>query len=302
MQAKVNPVRKILIVPFILTLSALLSGCALLEGLGLTHKDPAPTEDTSSLIYPSNTEAAPGGLYRFPSIQDVNEGDVGVHPVDQVYDVPDSDGNPILRVSLSLPAITYVENIGLQSGVEAALAETTAAFTGRIDSLSARYLTDASSGYSFFLIPSYSVSYSITSYSENLISLLFTVTETNADGIVNRSYVCKVIDLSAGFAVDLSTLFTAGLSDKLLSMINSALAARSAPLLQGYESIAASSLPSSFLIVPEGICFLFSTGTLTPADQGDVTVLLSTDGLNELLSEYGAVILEAGNANLPEED
>lgn len=292
--------RKILTTVLILCLALQLSACSLFRAKDPDHTD--PTEDRSGLTYPTYTAPDPNILYHFPSIQDVNENDVGIHPKDKVYEISDPDGNPILRVSLSMPEISYVDNIGLQSAVAAELAAAEKIFSDRIDSLTARYLTDAASGYSFFMLPSYSVSYSITSFSESRVSLMYSVTETNADGIVNRSKVCKVIDLSAGFTIDLSTLFTAGLSDRLLSMVNSSLANVDLPLLPNYEGIAASSLHASFLLVPEGICFLFSTGTLTPADQGDITVVLPTEMLNELLSEYGAVILQAGPADVPEID
>lgn len=297
--AKVKPVHKFLTTALILCLAIQLSACSL-------SKDSAektdPTEDLSGLTLPSFTATDPDTIYHFPSVQDVNENDIGVHPMDSAYEIDDSDGAPILRVSLSLPAITYVDNPVLQASVEATLSDTEKIFSDRIDSLSSRYLTDAASDYSFFLIPSYSVSYSITSYSENRISLLYTITETNADGIVNRSHFCRVIDLSAGFPIDLSTLFTAGLSDRLLTMVNSALADSGIPLLPSYESAVASWLSSSFLIVPDGICFLFTNGTLAPADQGDIPVILTTDALSELLSEYGAVILNAGPAYLPDPD
>lgn len=283
-------------------LALIMPGCLLLSGCSLFSREQSagPTEDLSGLTLPAQTTSPPDLLYRFPSLQDVEQNDIGIHPSDDSYEVAGEDGQILLRVSLSLPVVTYVGNDGMQSAVEAVLAESERQFTDRIDALAKRYEQDAESGYSFFLTPSYSVSYNVTDFSPSRVSLLYNVTETNADGIISTSHVCRVVDLTAGFPVDLSTLFTAGISDRLLSLVNSALANSGASLLPDYESIAASGLPDCFLIVPEGICFLFSTGTLTSADQGDITVLLTTEVLNELLSEYGAVLLEAGDAYLPE--
>lgn len=278
----------------------LLPGCSLLSRF--RKQTAGPTEDLSGLTLPARTTAPPDGLYRFPSLQNVNENDVGVHPSDSGYTLEGEDGQPLLRVSMSLPVVTYVSNESLQSAVEAALAESERQFADRIDGLYRRYRQDAESGYDFFVTPSYTVSYSVTAFSESRISLLYNITETNADGIIRTSHVCRVIDLTAGFPVDLSTLFTAGLSDRLLTLVNSALTKSVNSLLPAYESVAAANLQSGFLIVPEGICFLFPAGILAPADQGDITVLLTTEVLNELLGEYGAVLLEAGDAYLPEPD
>lgn len=284
----------------ILSVGLLLTGCSLLPGSGKNTS--GPTEDLSGLTFPAQTTLTPYRLYRFPSLQDVEENDIGIHPSDSSYEITGEDGQTLLRVSLSLPVVTYVNSDGLQSSVETVLAEAERQFADRIDSLTRRYRQDAKSGYSFFVTPSYSVSYNVTAFSPNRVSLLYNVTETNADGITGTSHVCLVVDLSAGFSVDLSTLFTAGLSDRLLTLVNSALASSGASLLPSYESVAAAHLSDCFLIVPEGICFLFPTGSLASADQGDITVLLSTEILNELLGEYGAVLLSAGDAYVPDPD
>lgn len=295
--------RKFLPLVLILSLGVLLSSCSPFPWEITSNENTVnrPTEDLSGLTYPPFTTADPEGVYRIPSVQNVSDDDVGIHPEGEAYDITDPDGEPILRVSISMPVISYVNNVGLQSSADALLAATEKIFSDRVNSIAARYKSDAAAGYPFFLTPSYSVTYTITSFSESRVSLLYTVTETNADGLVSRSHVCQVIDLSAAFSVDLSTLFTAGLSDRLLTLVNRTLANADVSLYPGYESIAASLLPSAFLIERDGICFYFSAGTLAPADQGDIPVRLSTDVLNELLSEYGAVLLSAKGANVPEE-
>lgn len=301
---KVNPLRLIRFLASALTLPLLLSSCALIGN----HPSGTASSDTGDfpvLTYPVEKVTESPIFYYFPSVLDVNIHDVGVKPTDTVYEITEPDGSTLIRVSMTLPDIHFVEfaeNEGPEEAVGQALDATRQLFLDRIDHLSECYLSDFATGVPFFCTPQYAVSYTITDYSENRISLLYTVSETNADGLVSRSYVCSVIDLKAGFTVDLSTLFTAGISDKLLTLVNRALASGGYSLYSSYESTAATEIRSSWLIVPEGIAFVFSPGTIASVDQGKITILFSTDQLNELLSEYGAEMLRAGTAFDPESD
>ncbi|MGM9680258.1 MAG: hypothetical protein ACI3XR_02000 [Eubacteriales bacterium] len=284
-----------------LALPLLLSSCTLI-GAHSSGSPSSGSEDSPALTYPTEKIPETPIFYHFPSVLDVKIHDIGVEPTDTVYEITEPDGFGLIRVSMTLPVIHFVENSDPEEAVGQVLEETRQLFLSRIEHLQKSYLSDFTSGVPFFCTPQFSVTYTITDYSESRISLLYTVSETNADGIVSRSYVCSVIDLKAGFEVDLSTLFTAGISDKLLTLVNRALASGGYSLYPSYESVAATAIRSSWLIVPEGIAFVFSPGVIASADQDSITILLGTDQLNELLSEYGAELLGAGAAFDSESD
>lgn len=300
-KVKVNLLRPIRFLTPALILTVLLSSCTLV-GSHPSGTSSLGTENQSFLTYPPEKTTDPPIFHHFPSVLDVNIHDIGVAPADTVYEITEPDGSVLLHVSMTLPDIHFVENDSTQASVRQALDETRQLLLNRIEHLRECYLSDFVTGISFFRTPQFSVTYTITAYSESRISLLYTVSETNADGLISRSYICSVIDLTAGFSVDLSTLFTAGISDKLLTLVNRALASGKATLYPSYESTAASAIRSSWLIVPEGLCFVFSPGVIASVDQDRITVLLATDQLNELLSEYGAELLDAGDAFDPESD
>ncbi len=276
--------------------AVILSGCTLITDLSsvfqITTASPVyGTEDTSGLTYPTPTTDAPDIFHYYPSIQDVSKSDVGVHPESGVYDISSDDGDLLVRAVMTLPKITFVGETPVQETVDSLLDSVKADFENQIKQLSDSYVSDIQSGYRVITNPKFSVTYTLTDFSSEFASILYSIVQTNSDGISSTDYLCLVIDLKAGFKVDLSTLFSGGLSDRLLTLINEKLASCGKKLYSGYESIAAEQVKNCWMISNSGIKFIFSARTIAPASEGTVEITLENGEINGLLNDYGTALL-----------
>ncbi len=299
--------RRFIVPAAIAAVAVILSGCTLIADLSsafqITTASPVyGTEDTSGLTYPTPVTDAPDIFHYYPSIQDVSESDVGVHPESGVYDVTSDDGELLVRAVMTLPKITFVGETPVQESVDKLLDSVKGEFENRINRLSDSYISDIQSGYKVLTNPKFSVSYTLTDFSSEFASILYSIVQTNSDGISSTDYFCLVIDLKAGFKIDLSTLFSGGLSDRLLSLINEKLASCGKKLYSIYEQIAAEQIKSCWMISNGGIKFIFSARIIAPASEGTVEITLENSEINGLLNDYGTALLGDFAATVPETD
>lgn len=296
--------RTIVAIAIGLVLALCLSGCSLISDLAIPSSS---TEGTVSLTYPPTVTTEPKQqeiFHKYPSVLDVDGDDMGICPEYVSYETKGSDGDLLVKIHMTLPKPVFSSDFDddLKESIEKSLTQAREELEMRIKALEDSCLSDKMGGYEILMTPTFSVSYTLTAFSSDFVSILYSISETNSDGMTTESYICSVIDLKAGFTVDISTLFSAGISDKLTSLIAQKLAESEKVLFDGYDAIAASEMSSRWIISGSGIELIFPPQTIAPASEGTITVMLENAEINELLGDYGAALLGDLPANTPDID
>lgn len=281
-----------------------LSGCSLISDLAIPSSS---TEGTVSLTYPPTITTEPKQqeiFHKYPSVLDVDGDDIGICPEYVSYETKGSDGDLLLKIHMTLPKPVFSSDFDddLKESIEKSFSQAREVLDARIKVLEDSCLSDKMGGYEILMTPTFSVLYTLTAFSSDFVSILYSISETNSDGMTTESYICSVIDLKAGFTVDISTLFSAGISDKLTSLIAQKLAESEKVLFDGYDAIAASEMSSRWIISGSGIELIFPPQTIAPASERTITVMLENAEINELLGDYGAALLGDLPANTPDID
>lgn len=283
-----------------------LSGCSLISDLVSPTTSGASVENTASLTYPPTVTTKPKYeiFHKYPSVLDVDGDDMGICPEYVSYETKGSDGDPLLkiRMTLPLPVISSDFDTDLKESIEKSFSQAKEELEARIKVLEDSCLSDKMGGYEILMTPTFSVSYTLTAFSSDFVSILYSVSETNSDGMTTESYICSVIDLKAGFTVDISTLFSAGISDKLTSLVAQKLAESGKVLFDGYDATAAAEMSSCWIISGSDVELIFPPQTIAPASEGTITVTLENAEINELLGDYGAALLGDLPASDPDID
>lgn len=287
-----------------LAMALCLSGCSLISDLAIPSSS---TEETVSLTYPPTVTTEPKQqeiFHKYPSVLDVDGDDMGICPEYVSYETKGSDGDLLVKIHMTLPKPVFSSDFDddLKESIEKSFSQAREGLDARIKVLEDSCLSDKMGGYEILMTPTFSVSYTLTAFSSDFVSILYSISETNSDGMTTESYICSVIDLKAGFTVDISTLFSAGISDKLTSLIAQKLAESEKVLFDGYDAIAASEMSSRWIISGSGIELIFPPQTIAPASEGTITVMLENAEINELLGDYGAALLGDLPANTPDID
>ena len=286
----------------ICVLTAAFSACGLLYDPASTGLSDRGTENTAGLTYPVSEVTYPDIFHRYPSIMDVTENDIGIHPSGNTYNVVGDDGSVLVKVTVTLPTISFNSENAAELSVNKTLNKTKSEIERRIQRLADSVLSDRKNGYTPFGTSKFAASYTLTGFSSDYASILYSITEVNSDGQTNHTLICSVIDLKAGFAVDLSTLFTGGLSDKLISLVNEKLASCGKPLYRNYEALAANGIKNCWLIGSGDILIVFPPSMIAPATEGTVEIILKNNEINELMNEYGSTLLGDPPATAPDID
>lgn len=276
-------------------LALCLSGCALVGRLVAPTTSAGYGENTKGLTYPISQTKRPDSeiFHKYPSILDVENGNIGISPEYVSYETTSSSGEALVKISMTLPHPTFSSDIDgkLQEEIETSLLTARDELDRRIKRLESSCLSDKMSGYDRLMTPSFSVSYTLTGFSDDFVSILYSIAETNYDGVTTIDYICFVTDLKAGFNVDISTLFSSGISDKLTSLVAEKLAMCGKTLYGGYEAIVAAEMGSRWIISGSDIKLVFPPQTIAPASEGTVEIELKNSEINELLGDYGTALL-----------
>lgn len=282
------------------------SGCTLVGRLVAPTTSVGDGESTKGLTYPSSQTKIPDSeiFHKYPSILDVENGNIGISPEYVSYKTETSSGETLVKISMTLPKPTFSSDIDskLREKIENSLLEARDLLDLRIKRLESSCLSDKMSGYDRLMVPSFSASYTLTAFSDDFVSILYSIAETNYDGMTTLDYICFVTDLKAGFNVDISTLFSSGISDKLSSLVAEKLAMCGKTLYSGYEAIVAAEMGSRWIISGNGIRLVFPPQTIAPASEGTIEIELKNNEINELLGDYGAALLGDLPSFDPEDD
>lgn len=278
-------------IPFLIASSLLLTSCSQITNLFTEVTE--ETEDLSGLTLPTTSSAVHDIFHVLPSIQDVSDQDIGIYPVGQDYTILNDKGETLFHVSLTLPTVSFVDENQRETAVNEVINLFLESYQQTMDRLSSLYQNELEADRSFFCIPQYSLSYTISGFSSEFVSILFSEIITDSDGSVSRSTQSLTIDLKSGFTVNLSTIFSSGLSQDLLKLVNQKLSECGHTLYSNYESLSASLMEDCWLIIPGGIRLIFSPYEIASADQGFIDIELSYLEIGSSLSTYGRQLLDS---------
>ena len=283
----VQTLKKYIILIIVISTILSFAGCNRTNEIVTTTTDSPPVLTTPKAIIPEGPDID----YHFDSVTDVRSDDIGIRSNNVDYEIKDEKDNTVMLVSMTLPVVEYVSKGDKEEAVAKVISDVEKIFNNDISIRSEKYLADSKAKYKFTCIPSYLVSYRITDFSADYVSLLYTIHETNAEGILTLDSVCIVIDLKGGFAIDLSTLIMSVKYSSFVEDVKKKISAKDVTFFNNYETKIQTLIPKCWLLYNNGVMILIPPYQITPGYYGYLDVMFSNSELSDYLSDYGKVIL-----------
>ncbi|MBO4356195.1 MAG: hypothetical protein J5850_05020 [Clostridia bacterium] len=276
-------------------ISIILTAVMLLSFFGCSED--RPSQQTTTEVPPAFTTPKqtipedPVIDYHFDSRTNVKSDDIGIISYDTDYDITDDKDNVVMFVSMTLPIVEYVKKDETEQAVADIIAGVENGFKKTIEDRSKKYAADIKSGYKFTCTPSFLVSYVITDFSTNYVSILYTIHETNAEGILILDSVCLVIDLKGGFAIDLTTLFTGEALMNFIDDVNKKFKEKEYSYFKNYESRVSEIVTNCWLLYEGGVMILVPPYVISPGYYGYIDISFTNSEIVNYFSDYGRLIL-----------
>lgn len=209
------------------------------------------------------------------------------------YDVMTEANEKVLSVSLRLPVATITGNDSLQETLTGRLDAIEEEIRSEIESLRQKYEADIDAGKQMLAVPSVTVRFSLNYFTSSAASLTYFYNETTSEGrTVSYARFCN-IDLRAGSEILLSALLNESAGETLAGRVKDAVEQTgTAGLYDRQSERIADLLNSRWYMTRSSLTFYFSPGDLAPVSSGVISVELDKEALADLLSSYGAALIE----------
>ena len=198
----------------------------------------------------------------------------------------------LLNASLALPIASVVGDEAMQQSLSTQFGIVENELMNRLDLLYQRYLQDYQNGIKGLTTPSVQIRFELHYFTAEAVSMTYIYTETTRDGIVYTDYYHSNIDLRVGSGIRLPALLKEETTDGLLTRILDKLTADTPDgLYANTEKILESKLAASWFICEDSLIVMLEAGEIAPLSSGTIVVTFSPGELEDLLSDYGKLLL-----------